>query len=445
MPRAAALLALLTALALAGPGCAIFGKREGSSERSGPFSWFKKKDAGNSGPPPAKFPGGDPLVPGGTPPPVPPTPTAQAPNPADISLLAGRVVDPYNRPATHTYIRLVALDGAKEGSQQFDVVTTDDGYFTIPNLKAGAQYRLIARTRQGDKMLAGITQTQAPNPRVVIQVDERFATSDIPPLPAAAAPPVKDPERKDKSAALPAPAPQAPLAATWAPAPPGQSPAPAPPIDLSASVPVPVSTPAAPEKAWPPALQIAPKKPAVVAPSPKPFVPPPPSLPSLDPQAGLAPKVPSCVVLAKSIQVLALNDLDGRPWNFHPDHKGRLILFDFWRTNCPPCQKGMAELTRVQNKFGPKGLEVVGVFIDRGTLADQSRRAKDMCHRLSTNYRQLLGQDDRTDVCRQFGVELYPTMVLVDDTGRELWRHVGVPEPGVIENVIEKQLANRPY
>src|SRR5207253_3120658 len=62
------------------------------------------------------------------------------------------------------------------------------------------QYQLIARTKQGDKLLAGITYTMAPNPRIVIQVKEEFATSSIPPLPAAAAGPPAEEKRDTRPA-----------------------------------------------------------------------------------------------------------------------------------------------------------------------------------------------------------------------------------------------------
>src|SRR5258708_38741803 len=80
-------------------------------------------------------------------------------------------------------------------------------------------------------------------------------------------------------------------------------------------------------------------------------------------QGGIAPLVPSCVLLVEHLQTLALNDLDGQTWNFFKDRKGKLILVDFWTVNCIPCQKAMPVLTQLQSKFGPQGLEVVGISI----------------------------------------------------------------------------------
>src|SRR5262249_19214483 len=51
----------------------------------------------------------------------------------------------------------------------------------------GGAYKLIARTKQGDKMLAGLVLTSAPDVRVVIPIREDLVNADTPPLPASPA------------------------------------------------------------------------------------------------------------------------------------------------------------------------------------------------------------------------------------------------------------------
>ena len=430
--RALGCLLFVAVLAATSPGCALFGKQEGSAERSGGIaSWFKKKDTApiGGGPAPPKFP--DPLVTSpGAPPPTPP-PSARAPNSSDVATLAGSVVDAYNRPIDSSYIRLVNLDNKQEGGPPVDVATSPGGYFVIPNLKPGGQYQLIARTKLGEKLLAGITYTQAPNTRLVILVKEEFATSSIPPMPTPSA------QEKSRPVDTATPNPKTGATTSWGTTNP-------PDADLPAKVSVPL--PGATDSPWPPTLQIGPKKSTTPLP---PVTPNAPKAPPLwvptETQGGLAPLVPSCVLIGDQLQTLALNDVDGQTWNFHKDHKGKLILIDFWTANCMPCQKTMPILTQLQNKFGPQGLEVVGVAIDSGPVKDQSNRAKMLCYRLQTNYRQVLGQDDRTNIRTQFNLQYFPTLVLLDESGRIVWRHVGAPEQATLENAVQKLLASRGF
>jgi thiol-disulfide isomerase/thioredoxin len=198
---------------------------------------------------------------------------------------------------------------------------------------------------------------------------------------------------------------------------------------------------AAPNRAWPPPLQIGAQQQAAAAPK---AIPSPPA-PARTDQGGLPPLVPSAVVVAGAIQILALKDVDDQTWNFLKDRRGKVVLLDFWKNACPPCRQMMPILSQVQSKFGPQGLEVVGVYIDSGPVKEQATRAKETCYRLQTNYRQVLGQDDRTHLCQQFDVGLFPTFVLVDDTGRILWRHVGILEAPVLESVLQKHLSSRAF
>jgi thiol-disulfide isomerase/thioredoxin len=443
--RALCTIVLLAVLSTGVTGCAVFGKKEGSSERHGPFAWFKKKDT-SANPPPPKFP--DPLTaPASVAPPPGVSPaTAQSPA-APEALLSGQVIDARGQPVSNSYIQLVRLDAAREGTPPQDVPTVGDGYFIIQGLKSGGQYQLTARTKRGEKMLAGIKICKAPDPHVVIQVSEDLATSSIPPLP--------DPgEKKEiKPAATSGLDNRPPATAVWTPAPAGHGTAVDVELPAKLSVPSPSAAPstlapgvaAAPNTSWPPMLQMGPKK---SPPQPPPVAPQPPVLPPAnDQQSKLAPKVPSCVVIADKVQILALKDVDDQTWNFHKDRKGKAVLLDFWMPNCPPCRQMMPALAQMQNKYGPQGLEVVGVYLDSSTVPvhEQAMSAKKTCYSLQTNYRQVLGQDEKTNLRGQFRVRQFPTMILLDAQGRIVWRHDQLVDPAVLEHVLQQHLAPRPF
>jgi thiol-disulfide isomerase/thioredoxin len=456
--RALCSVLLLVVLCTSTTGCAMFGKKEGSNERSGGFAWFKKKDSATA-PPPPKFPSDPILTPPGTPPPTPPAPTAVAPTQPE-AVVAGRVIDAYGRPANNSYVQLVRLDAGKDGESPIDVATGADGYFIIPGLRSGGTYRLIARTKQGDKLLAGITQQQAPNLNVVIPVKEEFASSSIPPLPSPGSAPAAQQKKDGKppaTSALDKPAPPG----GWVSTPTGPA-STAAEVELPAklTVPAPPVSPtppdgptpgiaAAPNSPIPPLLQIpgAKKQGTPVQPPSGPNPPPLPTPGELT--ATLQPKVPSCVVVANRVQTLALRDADGQTWDFHRDRKGKVVVLDLWTANCTPCRQAMPYLAQLQNRFGPQGLEVVGVLIDSGTVSEQGNRAKKTCYDLKTNYRQVLGQDDKTDLCRAFGVQVYPTLIVLDgSTGEILWRHAGISSPAdqsALEQLLQKRLANQAF
>src|SRR5436190_22628536 len=171
--RAVSCMIMLALLGTTGTGCAL----------------FKKNPNGNTANPgvgaaPAKFPGAnpDPLVP--TPPPN--FPPAGANAAASNSILAGTVVDAYHKGIGNAYVRWVSLD-EKDGGAPIDVAADAHGHFIIQGVKPGSSYKLIARTKQGDKLLAGMVLTSAPDVRVVIPMREDLVNSNTPPLPTTPA------------------------------------------------------------------------------------------------------------------------------------------------------------------------------------------------------------------------------------------------------------------
>ena len=60
-----------------------------------------------------------------------------------------------------------------------------------------------------------------------------------------------------------------------------------------------------------------------------------------------------------------LEKIDGGNYTLS-ESKGKVIIIDFWATWCPPCVKGVPEFSELYNEYKDKGLEVVGLSVDRG-------------------------------------------------------------------------------
>jgi thiol-disulfide isomerase/thioredoxin len=347
--------------------------------------------------------------------PAPPTPP---PNLGGI--IAGQVVDGFNR-SPRAKIEVITSGPGADGAPVIQVVhTNEQGYFTILGVTPGQPYQLIARAQDGTALLTGATWVRPPDAKVVIRVSEDFSPPPPPGPPATIEAPTAVPPGGTGTR---------PPAEIGTPV----TPAPTPRVRPDTIVEVPGPGPWQPRNVTPPS---PPRPPA-----------PTPGGASLAP-TGVTP-VPSCQLTGTQLVNFALADLDGQPWEFRRDRKGKLVLLDFWSTTCIPCQAAMSHLVAWNNVYGPQGLQIVGIAYEREpTFQEQARKVRGVCNRKGVNYRTLMGSGPSCPVKTQFDISYVPTLVLIDETGRIVWRNTNPDQPleqqlRELEIEIKKGLARR--
>jgi thiol-disulfide isomerase/thioredoxin len=388
----------------------------------------------------------------------PPDPIiTSTPNPSTElgGILAGQVVDALNGKPVEARIRWVCLDDPKEEDVPVEAAATK-GYFTIQGLKAGKKYKLVASSKQGERVMAGEIQTLAPNPRIVIKLKDDLVTQETPPVaaPGGKGKKVDEKKKKDESSHLERPG--GVQNAGWEPG--GAAPAPVhvkPPVGIRAPVPLgegeaPPSPPPwergpvdpsrigseqDPKKA--PVIDITPKKPAPPLQVPPPGKTPVPQVEPLPPAPNHQPQRPpaasgngtaSCILLGKRLVSFSLPELNGQPWEYHHTQRrrGKLMLLDFWSTGCIPCLDVIPHLRILQDQYGPAGLQVVGIACEHsGTPAEQVRHVGAVVAQRHINYPVLLSGGPQCPVVTQINVGVLPTVALVDANGWIVWRHEG--------------------
>ena len=95
--------------------------------------------------------------------------------------------------------------------------------------------------------------------------------------------------------------------------------------------------------------------------------------------------------------------------------KGRTVVLDFWASWCPDCRKDAPEVVRMQQEYGPQGVEFVGVSMD--TDVEAWRKA---CEKYGISYTQVseLKKFKETDIAKAYGVRWIPSMVVIDRDGK---------------------------
>jgi cytochrome c biogenesis protein CcmG, thiol:disulfide interchange protein DsbE len=114
---------------------------------------------------------------------------------------------------------------------------------------------------------------------------------------------------------------------------------------------------------------------------------------------------------------LVLAQLDGGTWRME-DHRGQVVLVNYWATWCGPCWEETPGLVRLSRELGSKELAVVGVSIDEGGKG----KVQQFVDEFHVSYPVAL-QEPMSQMAR--GMAGVPTTILVDRQGRVAKTYVG--------------------
>ncbi len=141
--------------------------------------------------------------------------------------------------------------------------------------------------------------------------------------------------------------------------------------------------------------------------------------------AAARPSTIQLVANPSSVPAFSMQALDGRIIT-SDDLRGKVTLVNFWATWCGPCRAEIPDLIRLQARY-PDHLQVIGVSTDEGPIEMVEAFAAEF----GINYPIVM---DTPELNRAFpGVMALPTSFIVDPDGRVVQTHVGLINPGVLE------------
>lgn len=114
---------------------------------------------------------------------------------------------------------------------------------------------------------------------------------------------------------------------------------------------------------------------------------------------------------------LTLMQLDGGTWRM-ADHRGQVVLINYWATWCGPCWEETPGLIRLAQELGPRGLAVVGISLDEGGRENVQKFVDEFSLPYPVAFPAPMSQ-----IARE--MEGIPTTILVDREGRVAKTYVG--------------------
>ena len=122
----------------------------------------------------------------------------------------------------------------------------------------------------------------------------------------------------------------------------------------------------------------------------------------------------------QALQSASLIDLAGQIRRF-AEWQGRVLVCNFWATWCAPCREEIPLLMAAREKYGPLGVEIVGIAVDNAVNVGQFSRT------LKISYPVLLAEANGLELMRRLGNSAggLPYTVFVDRRGNPARHRLG--------------------
>ncbi len=130
-------------------------------------------------------------------------------------------------------------------------------------------------------------------------------------------------------------------------------------------------------------------------------------------------------------------DLEGRERDLG-EWKGQVLVVNFWATWCAPCREEIPLFVAMEDKYGARGLQIVGLAIDK---ADQVR---DFAREFRINYPLLIGGFEAVEIMRPLGntAGALPFSVIYDRNGQAVLAKLGAFNVDELESRIRPLFKN---
>jgi peroxiredoxin len=140
---------------------------------------------------------------------------------------------------------------------------------------------------------------------------------------------------------------------------------------------------------------------------------------SVDPGKSGERRSPACKAESQANLDFTVKDMHGTSVRL-ADHKGKVVLINFWATWCAPCKAEIPAFVDLYAKYKDQGLVILGISAD-----DDAETLRSFAAEWKLNYPVLVGRDEDKLLDAYGPLFGYPTSVIIGRDGAVCGRHVG--------------------
>ena len=122
----------------------------------------------------------------------------------------------------------------------------------------------------------------------------------------------------------------------------------------------------------------------------------------------------------ETIPNIKLKDINKKKIQLLDLTKDYYVLFNFWNMACEPCKKEMKFLNQFHEKYYDYGFKVISINMDSPRSMSKVKK-----YVKSSKYSFQVLQDPRMDLFKKMGGSIMPFVVIVDNQGNIINKHIG--------------------
>lgn len=123
-------------------------------------------------------------------------------------------------------------------------------------------------------------------------------------------------------------------------------------------------------------------------------------------------------------------DIQGKPVSL-ADLKGKTVLLDFWTTWCPPCQADAPSIEKLNEKYGAKDLQVIGI-----SVSEDREIVEKYLKKHPHNFPVVLSSENLLP--RPYQISVFPTYLIIAPDGTLVTAEQGDQGFGHLRKALEK-------
>lgn len=139
-------------------------------------------------------------------------------------------------------------------------------------------------------------------------------------------------------------------------------------------------------------------------------------------------------IKGKAAPAFSLEAVDNGEMVALQQHRGEVVLLDFWATWCPPCKEQMPVLQNLHEDPALEGVKVLSINTDARS-PDRRAKVTRFLRQNSYTFQTLL---DTGQAQSNYGVQSIPTLVVIGPDGKIQYARSGVHTEDSLRGIIAK-------